>query len=167
MTTTESGVDLFIAEYDDPSIADRNWDQIKQLAKDDVIDVEGLLLLSRDASGKIKVKDDAHDVKKGAKVGAVAGAVVCLIFPPSIIGGAIVGAAAGGGIGALRSRGRKHDIKEDVEDVLPPNSSGIVVLFRERWVEDVESALADADNLKKHEIDESSAASVKSAVESL
>ena len=74
MTTTESGVDLFIAEYDDPSIADRNWDQIKQLAKDDVIDVEGLLLLSRDASGKIKVKDDAHDVKKGVGVGAVAGA---------------------------------------------------------------------------------------------
>ena len=165
MTTTDSGVDLYIAEYDDPAAAERNWDQIKQMTKDKLIDVEGMLLLSRDADGKIKVKDDAHDVKKGVGVGAVAGAVVGLIFPPSIIGSAVVGAAAGGGIGALRSRGKKNEIKENVEEVLPPNSSGIVVLFRERWMDDVESALADADNLKKHEVDEDSADSVKAAVE--
>ena len=167
MATTNDIEELYIAAYDDSSAADRNWNAIKQLAKDDVIDVDGLLLVTRDAGGKVKVKDDAHDVKKGAKVGAVAGAVVGLIFPPSIIGGAIVGAAAGGGIGALRGRGRKNEIKEDVEEVLPPNSSGIVVLFKERWIEDVQSALADADNLTQHEVDESSAESVKSAVESL
>jgi uncharacterized membrane protein len=159
----QAPVDLYIAAYGDADAAQRDWDGIKQLANDNVIDVDGLMLVSRDSRGKIDVKDNAHDVRKGATIGAVAGTVVGLIFPPSILGSAVLGAAAGGGIGGLRDRRKKREIKEDVEKVLPPNSSGIVVLFEERWMDQVESALGDADTLTKHEVDAESADSVKSA----
>ena len=47
----------------------------------------------------------------------------------------------------------KNEIKADVEEELPPNSSGIVALFEEQWVNDVKKARANADNLSTREVD--------------
>ncbi|MFC5264063.1 DUF1269 domain-containing protein [Kribbella qitaiheensis] len=160
---SKAPVRLYIAAYPDPKAAQEDWDAIKQLAEDDVIKVEGLVLVSRDADGKINVDDDFHTAAKGAAWGAVGGAVIGLIFPPSLLAGAAVGAAAGLGIGGLKSHGEKKEIKADVEDTLPPNSSGIVALFEESWVADVDKALSHAEKLTKHEVDADSAAEVKNA----
>jgi uncharacterized membrane protein len=159
-------VDLYIATYADPDVAQADWDAIKQLARDDVIDVDGLVLVSRDADGKIEVKDNANDVGKGAALGAVGGAIIGLIFPPAFLASAVVGGGIGAGAGAIVDRHQKKEIKADVEDVLPPGSSGIVALFEERWVADVEKALAKADKASKHEIDGGSAKDVKATAAS-
>jgi hypothetical protein len=65
-----------------------------------------------------------------------------------------------------RDHHQKKEIKEDVEEVLPPGSSGIVALFEERWVEDVEKALANADQASKHEVDSDSAEEIKASASS-
>jgi hypothetical protein len=49
--------------------------------------------------------------------------------------------------------------------VLPPGSSGIVVLFEERWVADVEKATAKAEKVSKHQVDGTSADAVKHGVD--
>jgi len=54
---SDAPVDLYIAAYSDPDTAQEDWDGIKQLARDKVIAVDGLLLVGRDADGKIEVKD--------------------------------------------------------------------------------------------------------------
>jgi len=156
-------VDLYIAAYPDAKGAQEDWDAIKQLAEDDVIKVEGLILVSRGSDGKIDVEDNFHTAARGAVWGAVGGAVVGLIFPPSLLASAAVGAGAGLGIGGLKSHREKKAIKADVEDTLPTNSSGIVALFEERWVTDVEKTLTHADKVSKHEVDPDSAAEVKNA----
>ena len=156
-------VDLYIAAYMDADAARGDWDAIKQAASDDVIKVDGLVLVSRGADGKINVDDDFHTARKGAKWGAVGGAVIGLIFPPSLLASAAVGAGAGLGIGALKSHREKAAIKADVEDALPPNSSGIVALFEEVWVADVDKALSHADKVTKNEVDADSATEVKEA----
>jgi len=158
-------VDLYIAAYMDADAARGDWDAIKQAASDDVIKVDGLVLVSRGADGKINVDDDFHTALKGAKWGAVGGAVIGLIFPPSLLASAAVGAGAGLGIGALKSHREKAAIKADVEDALPPNSSGIVALFEEVWVADVDKALSHADKVTKNEVDADSATEVKNAAE--
>ena len=158
--------DLYIATYSDPGAAQEDWDDIKELARDDVITVDGLVLVSRDADGKIEVKDNANDVGKGAALGAVGGAIIGLIFPPAFLASAAVGAGIGAGTGAIVDRHQKKEIKADVEDVLPPGSSGIVALFEERWVEDVDKALANADKVSKHEVDGDSAEDVKATATS-
>ena len=129
MAEMDVPVDLYIAAYDDPDAAQADWDAIKALARDDVIKVDGLVLVSRDAAdGKIHVKDNAHDVGKGAAIGAVGGALIGLIFPPAIFASAVVGAGLGGGAGAVLDHEQKKELKADGEDVLPPGSSGIVVI---------------------------------------
>jgi uncharacterized membrane protein len=160
---TDAPVDLYIAAYSDPDAAQEDWDEIKALARDKVITVDGLVLVSRDADGKINVKDNAHDVGRGAALGAVGGAIIGLIFPPAFLASAALGAGVGAGAGALVDHKHKQEIKEDVEEALPPGSSGIVALFEERWVVDVEKALAKADKVRKHEIDSESADQVKTA----
>jgi uncharacterized membrane protein len=158
--------DLYIAAYSDPSAAQEDWDAIKQLARDKVITVDGLVLVSRDPDGTIDVKDNAHDVGRGATIGAVGGAIVGLIFPPAILASAVVGAGIGAGTGAIVDRRQKKEIKADVEEVLPPGSSGIVALFEERWVADVDKALTKADKVTKHEVDSASAEEVKATASS-
>ena len=43
------------------------------------------------------------------------------------------------------SHGEKAEIKADVEHTMPLNSSGIVAMFEEQWVTDVEKALSNAE----------------------
>lgn len=162
-SATDTPVDLYIATYPDPDAARGDWDTIKQLAKDDLIKVDGLILVSRRADGKIHVDDDFHETRKGAVWGAVGGAVVGLIFPPALIASTAVGAGIGAGVGGLVSHGQKAEIKADVDDTLPLNSSGIVAIFEERWADDIDKALSNAGNITKEKVDRDSADEVKTA----
>jgi uncharacterized membrane protein len=162
-SSTDAPVDLYIAAYDDPDAARGDWETIKQLAHDDVIKVDGLVLVSRRSDGKIHVDDDFHEAAKGAAWGAVGGAVIGLIFPPALLASAAVGAGVGAGAGGLLSHAEKAEIKADVEDVLPPNSSGIVAMFEEHWADDVKKALSNADNVTTEKVDGDSADQVKAA----
>ena len=161
MAEERAPVDLYIAAYSDENAAEADWVAIKELARGGIITVDALVLVRRDAEGKIHVKDNAHEVGVGATIGAVGGAVIGLIFPPSLLASAVVGGAIGAGAGGLLDRHMKKQIKADVEDTLPPGSSGIVALFEERWVSTVDKALAKADKVSKHEVDAESAEDVK------
>ena len=156
----DAPVDLYIAVYPDPDAARGDWDTIKQLAKDDVIKVDGLILVSRRGDGKIHVDDDFHETRKGAVWGAVGGAVVGLIFPPALLASAAVGA----GVGGLISHAEKAEIKANVEDTLPLNSSGVVAIFEEQWAEAVDNALSNASKVTKEQVDRDSADQVKASV---
>jgi uncharacterized membrane protein len=166
MAQTDAPVDLYIAAYADPHAAQADWDDIKALARDDVIKVDALVLVSRDAGdGKLHVKDNAHDVGKGAALGAVGGLLIGLIFPPSLLASAVVGGGVGAGAGAILDHEQKKAIKADVEEVLPPGSSGIVAIFEETWVTEVEKALAKAEKVSKEKVDSTSFAEVKDSAE--
>ena len=156
-------VDLYIAAYADPNAAQADWDTIKEMAKDKVITIDGLVLIDRDQDGKIDVKDDFHTVGHAAAWGAGAGLLVGVIFPPALLASGLVGAGVGAGAGKLVSHAEKAEIKDEVADDVPPGSSAIVALFEERWATDVEKALPKADKVSKHEVDKQSAENAKTA----
>ena len=159
----DNPVDLYIAAYSDASAAQADWDAIKQLANDKAIMVDGLVLVSRDADGKIDVKDDFHAVGGAATLGAAGGLLVGLIFPPAFLASGVVGAGIGAGVGGLVSHKEKKEIKAEVADDLPPNSSGIVALFEEQWTTAVDQALKGADDVSKHEVDKDGVEQAKDA----
>ena len=69
-SATDAPVDLYIAAYDDPNAARDDWDGIKQLAKDDLIKVDGLILVSRGADGKIHGRRRLPRDAQGRHLGA-------------------------------------------------------------------------------------------------
>ena len=73
-----------------------------------------------------------------------------------------MGGAAGAGAGGLLSHHRGSEIKKDVEDVLPPGSSGIVTVFDVTVKPKVDEALSKATKVDEEEVD---AASVEQAKE--
>ena len=99
----------------------------------------------------------------GAVVGAVGGTLVGLIFPPALLASAAVGAGVGAGAGAVIDRVTKRKIKSDVEWAVPVGGSGVVVIFGEQWVSQVETALTRADNISRHHLHDSDADATESA----
>jgi uncharacterized membrane protein len=153
---SDAPVLLYIAAYADPDAAQADWDGIKELAKADAIRVDGLVLVSRDADGKVHEKDNAHTVGVGTAIGAAGGLLIGLIFPPAFLASGAVGAGIGAGIGGLVSHSEKKEIKAEVANDVPPGSSAIVVLFEEGEAADIEKALPKASKVSKHEVDKNS-----------
>ena len=60
-------------------------------------------MVTKDDAAKVHVNKDETATRHGAWGGAAVGAVVGILFPPSIIGTALVGAAVGGVSGHLCS----------------------------------------------------------------
>jgi len=141
-------VELYIGAYSDPDAARDDWDAIRALAKEKVITVEALVLVSRDADGKVHEKDSAHTVGIGTVLGAAGGFLIGLIFPPALVASTVVG--------ELVSHHEKKEIKAEVANDVPVGSSGIVVLLEERRVGEAEKVLLKADTISKHELDRGS-----------
>ncbi|HET9649748.1 MAG TPA: DUF1269 domain-containing protein, partial [Microlunatus sp.] len=133
-------LDLYVAAYSDPGTAEQDWNALKKLAHDDVIKVGALALVTRDGDGKLHVKDTTNEPGIGAALGAVGGALVGLIFPPALLASAVVGAGVGAGTGTVIDRVIKRKIKSDVEWAVPAGGCGIVVVFDEQWLNEVETA---------------------------
>ena len=163
--TTDVPVDLYIAAYDDPDAAREDFDDLKALVKEGLIFVDVAVLVRRGDDGKIEVQENAHEVAKGAIVGAAAGFLIGLIFPPALIASTVVTGAAGAGIGELMSVHRERKIEKDLEDVLPVGSSGIIAVFDEVWVAQVEKALKKAAKIDKDQVDRGDVDAIKTSAE--
>jgi hypothetical protein len=61
------------------------------------------------------------------------------------------------------SHAQKEEIKYDVEETLPLNSSAIVAVFEEQWADDIDKALSSASDVTKEKVDSDSADQVKAA----
>jgi uncharacterized membrane protein len=134
---------------------------VLKLASDKTITVEEMVLVSRDADGKIHEKDNADSVGKGTAWGVAGGLLLGAIFPPSLLARAAVGAGVGAGVGGLVSHHEKKEIKAEVANDLPVGSSGIVVLFDETWVTEIEKSFPKADNVSKHTVDKQSVSTLR------
>jgi uncharacterized membrane protein len=90
--------------------------------------------IGKDAEGKVRQIDTDATVRgEGAWKGALAGAVLGVIFPPSILLVASAGAVAGAVAGDFNKRIGLEDARQ-LADLLGPGESG--VLFLTEWVDD-------------------------------
>jgi len=102
--------------------------------------IESYAVVSKDAKGKVHVQDQR---KRDGGVGAVIGGVIGLIGGPM---GVAAGATAGGSIGYLTGNavGIPRDKVESMKASLTPNTSAIIVVLDDVWVQDVEKGLSQA-----------------------
>ena len=160
----DAPLDILIAGYGDPDSAKQDYDALKQAQSDGLIFIEGAILVSRDADGTLHVKETGdHDVFKGATLG-IAGGFVLGLFAPPLLGAMVVGGVIGGVIGKLTKHHDESKIKKDIEDVLPPGTSGVVAVFDEIWVTQVEQQLAKADKKAVSAADKETTKELKDAL---
>ena len=89
---SSSTVELFVAAYGTEHEAGAALKDFQAAQRAGSIDLIDAAVIVHTAEDKIKFEETADPSgKKWAKRGAIAGGVVGLIFPPSIIAGAVVG----------------------------------------------------------------------------
>ena len=120
---------VLVARFANVDAAKAAYEGIVEAEKSGAIDIDGVLVANADAAGKINiVKMTDHKTRNGFLAGAVAGVVVGIIFPPSIIASALVVGTGGAAIGKLRNVNARNDTAKELASVLTPNSSGIIAL---------------------------------------
>ena len=118
----------FIGAYDNVDDAKADFDGIKALHADMWIGPYDGALFTKEEGGKVKILDrDSAATGAGAVVGVLTGALIGLIFPPSIIAGAAVVGTAGGVLGHLFGGFKRKDIAE-MGDLLDEGTAGIVMI---------------------------------------
>jgi len=155
---------LLAADFADTDIAMEAYEALKKVEDGATVKIEGVVVVRRNADGKLEVqKATDHSTREGLKWGAVGGAVLGVLFPPSIIGSALVVGAGGGIIGKLRERHHKKELAKELEDSIEPGHSGIVALVSDPGEVKVRKALEKADHIVEKALDDAAAADLKAA----
>jgi uncharacterized membrane protein len=166
MSTTDSTLELFIATFDSEQGAGAALKDFQAAQRSGAIDLIDAAVIVHTADDKVKFEETADPSgRKWAKRGAIAGGVVGLIFPPSIIASAAVGGAAGGLWGKVRDKGFKDDDLREIGESLPPGSSAIIAVAQDRVVEQLERGLAGYERIAKHAVSSEAAAAIVAEAE--
>lgn len=131
---------LYIATYDDSASAADDYRQL-QAAKEVDLEVVSSVVVHRDADGKVSVDEHGTgQVSGGALIGGAAGLVVGLFAPP-LLAATAIGAGIGAVAGKIAERHEEKKIGVDLEEVLPPDSSAIVAVIDDRYLDRIDAAL--------------------------
>jgi uncharacterized membrane protein len=139
------GRDLFLyaASYPDEETAQLDYEAVKNLHAEGVIGTYDAAIVYKDAEGKVHVHKHEKPTQHGAWTGVAVGAVVGVIFPPSVIGAAVVGGAAGGLIGHFRGGLSRDDAKE-IASLVDEDGTVLLVVGQSKLEEYIDKAITHA-----------------------
>ena len=158
------GIMVFVAVYDEVEDAKADFEALQMLRKEKFLgDYEAALFEKRE-DGKVKILNtDATERGWGAKVGTVTGAVIGLIFPPTIIGMAVAGA----GVGAVAGNFMKSMKRKDVAamgEMLDEGQAGVVLVGETTIEEGINRSMKKAAKVMKQQVD-ADADEIKKAID--
>ncbi len=116
--------------------------------------IDAVIIASADDKGNIKLHQATdHATKTGLKWGVVGGVVLGVIFPPSIIAGAVGMGVVGTALGKVRNIGHRSQISDALQGAIDPGMCGLLVLAEDTAVVEIEKALATADRIVSTAVD--------------
>ena len=131
---------IYVGEYADEESAKADLDVVRQLYTDDVLRTYDAAVVAKEDDGKVHVRRHEQTTEHAAWRGAAVGALVGILFPPAIIGDALIGAAAGGLISHLWHGLSRHDLK-DLGEALDNGTASLVVISTTEFDHDFTAAL--------------------------
>ena len=132
----DNSLDVLIAVYLIPDLAQRDFDGLVKLIEDKSVTVNGVVLVNKDAEGEIQLSDAGDP--RGRR--------------PKLVGKAI-----------RRFMGKK--IGDQLDEQLPPGSAGIVVVYQQADADAVGKALANSIRKSTAHMDKASAKELKGGLE--
>jgi uncharacterized membrane protein len=118
---------IFIGTYPSEGAARADYDIVKDLHAAGAVGTYDAAVVTKDDAGKVHVNKDETATRHGAWGGAAAGAVVGLLFPPSILASAAVGAAVGA-IGGHLWRGMSRSDVKEFGDIIDDGQAALVIV---------------------------------------
>ena len=161
---TDGTYALLVADFADPESAWSAYEDLKSIEDGRTVAIEGVVVVKRAKGGRLEVlKATDHSARSGLKWGLVGGIALGVIFPPSILGSAVVLGSAGAAAGKIRQLHHRDDLAKDLEDSIAPGHSGIVALVSDPRAVKIREALARADAIVERTVDKVAAEEIKAA----
>ncbi len=135
---------VYIGTYPNEAAARSDYAVVKDLHAAGAVGTYDAAVITKDAAGKVHVNKDEMATRHGAWGGAAVGAVVGILFPPAIIGSAIVGAAVGGVGGHLWRGMSRSDVKEFGE-VIDAGQAALVIVGESKLEQALDKAVLKAE----------------------
>jgi uncharacterized membrane protein len=166
MTGVSGDVQVFVATYADETSAQGALETLRRMDRDGVIELVDAAAVVKRPDGKVAITETADpSTKKWALRGAVAGGVLGLVFPPSLLVSAAVGAGGGGLWGKLRDKGFDDSELRRVGESLPPGGSAIVAIAEDKVVQRLRHDLEAYEQLNTFALTAEQAAVITAHVE--
>jgi uncharacterized membrane protein len=143
---------IYIGTYPGEAAARDDYQIIKDLHSAGAVGTYDAAVVTKDYDGKVHVNKDEMATRHGAWGGAAVGAVIGILFPPAIIGTAVVGAAVGGVGGHLWRGMSRADIKEFGE-VIDDGTAALVVIGESKLEQAMDKAALKAEKHVAKELD--------------
>jgi len=143
---------IYAATYADRVDALADYDALLDLHAAKLVGTYDVAVITKDAEGKVHVEKHEKPTQHGAWGGMAVGALVGVLFPPSVIGAAVLGGVVGGVGGHLRKGISRGDAKE-LGDLLQTGQAALVVIGESRVEEELDKALTRAEKSLEKEID--------------
>ena len=143
---------LYAAVYQEIADAEADYEAVFDLHAAGAIGTFDSAVIRKEEDGKVRVSKTEKPTQHGAWTGIAVGAVAGILFPPSIIGGAIAGGAAGGVAGHLWRGMSRSDLKE-LGEALDEGQAAVIVIGESKIDEQIEKATKRASKRLAKELD--------------
>ena len=161
-----SNLEVFIAAFASEDEAGATLRDFKTMHREGSIDLIDAAVIVHRADGKVHIEETADpSAKKWATGGAIAGGLVGLIFPPSILASAAVGAAGGGIWGKVRDKGFKDEDLRSAGESIPPGTSAIIAIAEDHVVENLQRGIEGYEKIQRHALSADASAEIVAAAE--
>jgi uncharacterized membrane protein len=120
--------EVVVIGYPDETTAQEAYAEIGRLEADDVIETAGVSVVHREADGTLKVTTPTHATVEGARGGALWGGLFGLLFFVPVFG-IVMGGIFGAIFGKLGDMGIKDEFRAQVQGLVKPDTSALVLVF--------------------------------------
>jgi uncharacterized membrane protein len=142
---------IYVGTYPNEAGARDDYQVIRDLHSAGAVGTYDAAVVTKD-DGKVHVNKDEMATRHGAWGGAAAGAAIGILFPPSVIGTALVGAAVGGIGGHLWRGMSRADVKE-LGEVIDDGQAALVVVGESKLQQAVDKAALRAEKHVAKQLD--------------
>jgi uncharacterized membrane protein len=143
---------IYVGTYPGQAQARDDYQVVKELHSAGAVGTYDAAVVTKDDLGKVHVSKDEMATRHGAWGGAAVGAAIGVLFPPSVIGTALVGAAVGGVSGHLWRGMSRADVKE-LGEVLDDGEAALVVVGESKMEQALNKAALRAEKHIARELD--------------
>jgi uncharacterized membrane protein len=142
---------VIAAYYDDTRKAGDTLKVLERLRDRGAIEIVDAAIMSQPkGSERLQITETAEiGGGRTAVAGAIAGGILGVIFPPSILALGAVGAGAGAAFAHFSDQGFDNNLLKEIGENLPPGGAALVAVVEEKWLADLSETLSDYSAMER------------------
>src|SRR6187399_1556570 len=139
---------IYIGTYPNEAAAQADYHIVKDLHAAGAVGTYDAAVVTKDDAGKVHVNKDETATRRGAWGGAGVGALVGILFPPALIGSAVVGGVGGHLWGGMS----RADVKEFGE-IIDEGQAALLIVGESKLQQAIDKAALKAEKHVAKELD--------------